>query len=65
MNPELRCELGQQLLHAAWKGDLSEVESLIAQGADVNHTDTSEKVSVFPLWCDGYQYILCFHVRVI
>jgi hypothetical protein len=64
MNAKQKSQLGQQLLYAAERGDLSAVESLIAQGADVNHTD--DGVSVFPLWCDYYQYIImCFLVRVM
>jgi hypothetical protein len=63
MDPTQRSELGQQLLGAAERGELSTVEILIAQGADVNHTDTTEGVSVFPLWCGYYQYIImCFLV---
>jgi hypothetical protein len=58
MDPTQKNELGQQLLYAAERGDLAKVESLIAQGADVNHTDTRAGVSVFPLWCDYYQYII-------
>jgi hypothetical protein len=58
MDPKQRSELGQQLIEAAWRGELSVVESLIAQGADVNHTDTREGVSVFPSWCDYCQYII-------
>jgi hypothetical protein len=66
MNAKQKSELGQQLLTAAMRGDLSEVESLIAQGADVNHTDTDDGVSVFSLWCDYYQYIImCFLVSVM
>jgi hypothetical protein len=66
MDPTQKSELGQQLIEAAWRGDLSKVEFLIAQGADVNHTDTRAGVSVFPLWCDYYQYIImCFLVRVM
>jgi hypothetical protein len=67
MDPMKKGELGQQLLCAATDGDLSVVESLIAQGADVNHRDTREGlVSVFPLWCDYYQYIImCFLVPMM
>jgi hypothetical protein len=65
MDLKRRSELGQQLLDAAGDGDLSAVESLIAQGADVNHTDIREEVSVFPLWCDCYQYIIMCFVRVM
>jgi hypothetical protein len=57
---ERKNKLGQQLIDAAKKGDLSELESLIAQGADVNHPDTTKWVSIFPLWCDFYQYITVF-----
>jgi hypothetical protein len=57
---EQKNKLGQQMIDAAKKGDLSELESLIAQGADVNHTDTTKWVSIFPLWCDCYQYITVF-----
>jgi hypothetical protein len=59
MDPTQKSELGQQLLYGAGDGDLAEVESLIAQGADVNHTDTELYVSVFPLWCDYYHIIMC------
>jgi hypothetical protein len=66
MNGKQKSELGQQLCAAAEKGNLSKVESLIAQGADVNHTDTREGVSVFPLWCDYYHYIImCFRVPMM
>jgi hypothetical protein len=65
MDAKQKSELGQQLTSAAVRGDLSVVESLIAQGADVNHTDITG-VRVFPLWCDYYQYIImCFLVRVM
>jgi hypothetical protein len=66
MDAKRKNELGQQLCDAAVRGHLSVVESLIAQGADVNHTDTREGVGVFPLWRDYYQYIfMCFLVRVM
>jgi hypothetical protein len=65
MNAKQKSELGQQLLYGAGDGDLAAVESLIAQGADVNHTDTSEEVSVFSLWCDCYQYIIMCFVRLV
>jgi hypothetical protein len=56
MNDKRKSELGQQLCDAAGRGELSTVESLIAQGADINHTDTRRRVSAilsaFPLWCD-------------
>jgi hypothetical protein len=58
MNVMRKSELGQQLLGAAERGELSVVESLIAQGADVNHTDTRAGVSVSFLWCDYYSSIL-------
>jgi hypothetical protein len=58
MNAKQKRVLGQQLLDAAADGDLAEVASLIAQGADVNHTATTLGVSVVPLWCDYYQYII-------
>jgi hypothetical protein len=65
MDARQKSELGQQLLDAAWMGDLSKVESLVAQGAAVNYRATIG-VSVFPLWCDYYQYIImCFLVRVM
>jgi hypothetical protein len=55
MDPTRRSELGQQLVYAAEKGDLSGVESLIAQGADMNHADSDPRVSILPLWYDYYQ----------
>jgi hypothetical protein len=40
MDARQKSELGQQLLDAAWMGDLSKVESLVAQGAAVNYRAT-------------------------
>jgi hypothetical protein len=40
-----KSELGQQLLEAARKGVLEKVEALLAQGADIEHTDTAVDVS--------------------
>jgi hypothetical protein len=64
MNPLQRSELGRQLCEAAEKGDLSALESLIAQEADVNHTDT-DYVSVFFLWRGSYQYITMWFLGII
>jgi hypothetical protein len=61
MDAKQKSELGQQLVYTAQRGDLSEVESLIAQGADVNHTDTRKGVSVaLMVWLlSVYYYVLC------
>jgi hypothetical protein len=59
MDPTRKSELGQQLLRAAYDGDLSRVESLIAQGADVNHTETNEGVSTLSYGVTIISILLC------
>jgi hypothetical protein len=49
MDSQRKGELGQQLCDAAADGKLSRVESLIAEGADVNHIDTDPNVSTVHL----------------
>jgi hypothetical protein len=64
MDVERRSELGEQMLIAASRGSLFRVESLIAQGADVNYIDPRAGVRVFSLWCGYCQYIIMFFLVV-